>query len=166
MAYAPPTSANETTLAVYLSQWLNTASNGKVRLTQRGMIGLSSFLVFKCECGDNWHVGVGEFKETNLPQHLIDWVKKHRHVCTKFHNQTATNTGVCQYCGWPYPAHEESWINNQTSEGVPLHPKYETFWEGSIVPTTQPAPKGHVAYKEKPLPTFKGRKFRDSDEGV
>jgi len=142
MVYSPATISN--TMSTYLHQWVTVASGGRVSLSQQGAFGSKSFLVFKCTCGDNWHVGTENFSSpTGVPEVLSDWVKKHRHVCTKYTNTHGISMGTCSMCGWPYGAHEDSWIGG---EGKPI-----------------PAPRGHPAYKEKPLPTFKGRKFRDAD---
>lgn len=151
MAYGPPISS---TMITYLTQWLKLASGDRVHLAQRGSLGLSDFFVFKCTCGDNWHVGAENFKGTGVPQVLEDWVKKHRHVCTKYTNTHGVSAGKCSMCGWPYGAHEDSWIKNP----APLWDMKVQTYENSPAPSSP--------HKQKPMQIFKGRKFRDSDEGV
>lgn len=158
------------TVSTYLNQWLKLASGGRVVLHQHTNGGYQSFTVFKCKtCGDNWHVGDENFKGTGIPEVLQDWVKKHRHVCTKYTNPDVHH-GICKMCGWPFGAHEQAWLKDAPA-WAPVIPitsgqKPVKYWTGTNVPTTEPAPKGNPAYKELPLPIFKGRKFRDSDEGI
>lgn len=110
---------DQNTLGLYLSQYLKTVG-GNVFLSHSvggHSMGGSYFLVFKCKvCSQNWHVGRSLFLGTTVPSELAHFVKQHKHICTKFtnlsHMGVYTTTGVCQSCGWPYPAHEESWDKN------------------------------------------------------
>jgi hypothetical protein len=153
--------SNETKLAVYLTQYLKVASGDRVYLAQRGALGLSDWFVFKCkECTDNWHVGVENFKGLAIPQVLQDWVKKHRHVCNKYVNTHGVRVGICSMCGWPYGAHEISWWSD--SKGLPPNPEGKTLGMVWVPADKWPPAPAPPEPKEKPLPTFKGRKFRET----
>ena len=152
-----------TSLMVYLTQYLKIASKGRVSVHSKGSFSGKEFLVFKCTCGDNWHVGMENFdgllhggSGTSIPQVLIDWVIKHRHICTTYY--ASGGQGSCTHCGWPYAAHAESWSSESTEGTIPTK-----YWAGTTVPFDQPAPKGFFAspQKIKAAPTYSGRKFRE-----
>jgi len=162
------------TLSAYLHQWVRIASGNRVSLSSDvALLGAAvhtntGYFIFKCsECKDNWHVGHENFhgnvqdpSAETIPHVLSEWVKKHRHICKKFNNPPATNTGTCNTCKWPYGAHEESWMK----PGLPMTPGVQTqiydyntmgspaegMWTNST-----PAPKGMT------LRQYTGRKFRD-----
>lgn len=107
------------TLEIYLKQWLKVASGDRVTLTggvQHSSGTNSGYLVLKCTCGSNWHVGLDNFYPTVvdpavvtvLPSGLSNWVKNHRHVCDKY--KGLEQGLLCSQCNWPYGAHEESWL--------------------------------------------------------
>ena len=137
----------EDTLGMYLSQYLKTASNERIVLVSKRTIGTKPFYIFKCKsCGDNWHVGEENFVNgTSVPQVLIDWVLKHRHVCYKYTNTRGVSYGNCSLCGWPYQEHD------------PI--LYTRYYDAKPTPAPTPA-------REKPLPIFKGRKFRDTEPDI
>jgi len=148
------------TVDMYLRQWLKVASGDRAILC-RHTTGMShSFTVFKCTtCSDNFHVGDENFMGTQIPQTLQDWVKKHRHVCSKF-NGPGKTTGVCKSCGWPYPAHDESWmakmptVNDPGADLDDIDGPYPWKVKGTLVPVKA----------GKTLPEFTGRKFRDVED--
>jgi hypothetical protein len=152
---------------VYLTQWLKIASGDRVHLCQRGQVGLSDFLVFKCKvCKDNWHVGVENFNGTSIPQVLEDWVKKHRHVCSKYTNTHGVMMGTCSMCGWRFEEHPVTWGDYNVKYTDTSEKSVKEFNEKQIKAfnESQVESRIHTVYKEKPLPIFKGRKFRDSEE--
>lgn len=154
--------------AIYLTQWLKVASGGRVYLAQKGAFGVNSFYVFRCSaCQDNWHVGAENFvKYESVPQVLIDWVKKHRHVCTKYTNTHGVTAGTCSMCGWPYGAHEASWIDDTGISKIGAGSL--VIGNGTVGDEGVPPPKKWDVWEPKtklqPLPIFKGRRFRDATD--
>lgn len=126
-------------LTTYLTQWLKTATKGNVALMSQ-MTGLAQkFYVFKCiRCLQNWHVGEQLFiglDDYAIPSELQDWVKDHRHVCKKYINTNAGIQGPCT-CGWPFGAHEESWIKPAMLPLDEFKAKWQeqqakNFWNGN-----------------------------------
>lgn len=115
-------------ITTYLNQWLKIASGRRV-VIQRHIHGWagSDYIIFRCNtCMDNWHVGTEHFYSgkdpVGIPSVLQDWVAKHRHVCTKYIND---KIGECNKCGWPYEAHEQSWLDKKSCDP----PK--SFWVGA-----------------------------------
>lgn len=161
------------TLAIYLTQYLKVASGSRVVLHQQGSMGSSivgdvkSFFVFKCTvCQDNWHVGTENFTGSPwaVPEVLTDWVKKHRHVCNKYVNTHGVHVGTCSMCGWPYGAHSQSWEDVVMPDGQTLGNFAAKPTEGKTLGKVWvPADKWPAPPLEKPLPTFKGRKFRETE---
>lgn len=160
------------TVSTYLHQWLKVASGDRVILSQHTT-------AFKCKaCGCNRHVGDENFTGTGVPDVLQEWVKKHRHVCTKYTNTHGVTQGTCSMCGWPYAAHEQSWFKEQPATSyIPKVPTYsekpKSYWAGTMVPITEPKPfQGGMANvvptvkKEQPLKIYSGRKFREIDSTV
>ena len=137
----------EDTLGMYLSQYLKTASNERIVLVSKRKLCAKPFYVFKCNsCGDTGHVGEENFVNgTSVPQVLVDWVLKHRHVCYKYTNTRGVSYGNCSLCGWPYQEHD------------PI--LYTRYYDAKPTPAPTPA-------REKPLPIFKGRKFRDTEPEI
>jgi hypothetical protein len=151
------------TLAIYLNQWVKVASGDRVKLHSGTSVSLgggqNSWYVFRCVCGDNWHVGAENFIGTDavgntsdvIPSVLSDWVKKHRHVCAKFIGDVPVGQpDRCYQCKWPYGAHEESWMG----------PVKTVNQETLVTPNTPNTPSTHMTFVQS-----KGRKFRDEDEG-
>lgn len=114
MAISPST-LKHNSLEIYLKQWVNIASGGRVEL-RGGMTfpQIKGYLVFKCNtCQDNWHVGLENFSpsvtdptgQTTVPSVLSDWVKKHRHICKQY--KMGGDHSLCAECKWPYGAHEK-----------------------------------------------------------
>jgi len=166
---------------IYLRQWLKVASGDRVVLYQHTGSLSHSFTVFKCKtCGDNWHVGDNNFEGAQVPQTLKDWVTKHRHVCSKWKwfGSNTPHTGVCVTCGWPYGAHEESWMTktpetpktptvNDPQDGIdawedePEWVKKAKATKWVLLPVKGGDKAPIVKATSKPLPEFTGRKFRD-----
>ena len=142
------------TAEIYLKQWLKVASGDRVYLSQHTKGMYYSYTVFKCvACGDNWHVGDENFKGTQIPSVLKDWVHKHRHVCSKYKADSPDLKMPCLTCKWPYGAHEESWLT----------PPKPTDDKGNIPGmkwVLSPVIKLEAEAGET-LPEFTGRVFRD-----
>jgi hypothetical protein len=125
MAFMPSKDQLPQSLTTYLTKWLEVATKGNVFLHSH-MIGASqSMTIFKCKCGQNWHVGDHLFypnasnpSQEFIPTELQDWVKEHRHVCKAYVNSNAGIQGPCATCKWPYGAHEESWLTKEQLESA------------------------------------------------
>jgi hypothetical protein len=151
-----------TSATLYLNQWLDIVTKGRVKLYNHVGMGVKCFTVFKCsQCQDNLHVGdnlFGDLKNpTGVPFELQEWVKEHRHVCKKFMSQYVGSI-ECAGCGWPYGAHEESW-----SQPVPMfmtssNPNWVSY--KISVGVSKPESKPQESPIQSPLPEHKGRKFR------
>jgi len=146
------------TVDMYLRQWLKVASGDRVVLYQYTR-GLShSFAVFKCKtCGDNWHTSEENFEGTQIPQTSKDWVTKHRHVCNEWRCWGAPEhkDGLCRACKWPYGEHEGSWMGETPSMNQ-IKAKIISEVTKALYPIPEP--------KNKSLPEFTGRKFRDVEK--